>query len=78
MRSLSSRAVILEGSLSGLLRLMLGTCTSSFTIAPASLFPILETLATTCAQWLFVLASVSSVRLGDAAAIGEGGGSMSS
>ena len=75
---LSSRAVLLVESPSRMLRLLLGACTRGFAIASASLFPMLETLATTCARWLFVLASVSSVRLGDAAAIGEGGGGVDS
>jgi hypothetical protein len=34
-------------------------------------------LASSCAQWLFSLASVSSDGLGNAAAIDEGGGSVS-
>ena len=78
MCSLSSCAVLLVESPSGLLRLMLGTCTSDFAIASASLVLILETLASSCARWLFMLASVSSVRLGDAVAIGKGGDSVSS
>jgi hypothetical protein len=43
---------------------------------PASLIP--EMLASSCARWLFSLASVSSDGLGDVAAIDKGGGSVSS
>ena len=71
--SLSSRAILLVESLSGLLRLLVGACICGFAIASASLIPMLETLASSCARWLSSLASVSFVGLDNAAAIGEGG-----
>ena len=61
----------------GLLRLSQGACACSFDIEFTSPFSILETFASTCAQQLFVLASVSSDRLGGAVAIGDGQGSGS-
>jgi hypothetical protein len=75
---LSSRAVLPAVLLLGLLWLFFGACACGFVVASASLVSRLETLASSCARWLFSLASVSSDGLGDAAAIDEGGGGVSS
>jgi hypothetical protein len=58
-----------------MLRLLVGACTCSFAIASVLLIP--EMLASSYAQWLFSLASVSSDRLDDVAAIDKGEGSIS-
>ena len=61
-------------SLSGLWLLLWGTCACEFVIGSASPFPMFETFASSCAQQLFGLASVSLDRLGSAVVIGEGRG----
>jgi len=61
-------------TLLGLLRLSRGGCACSFNIEFTLPFPMLEMFASSCARWLFILASVSSDRLGGAVAIDRGGG----
>src|SRR5260221_4245263 len=60
------------------LGLLWGACACGFIIESASSFPMIETLSSSCARWLFDMASVSSGGLGDAAAIDGGGGGVSS
>ncbi len=60
------------------LGLLWGACACGFVIESASSFPMIETLSSSCARWLFDMASVSSGGLGDAAAIDGGGGGVSS
>src|SRR5260221_7867306 len=59
------------------LGLLWGACACGFVIESASSFPMIETLSSSCARWLFDMASVSSGGLGNAAAIDGGGGGVS-
>jgi len=78
VRLLSLRAG-LPSILSGWLWLSLGICAGSgFVIGVASPFLTLEISACSCIWRLFGLISVASDGLGDAAAIDEGGGGVSS
>jgi hypothetical protein len=75
---LSSCAVLPVVLLLGLLWLFFGACACGFIVASASLISRLETLAFSCAWWLFCLASVSSDNLSDAVVVDEGRGGISS
>ena len=76
----SSRVGLPSMSLSGMLLLLsLGSCAcSDFVIGLASPLSVLVRSVCSCIWRLFGLASVISVGGGDAAAIGEGGGGVSS
>ncbi len=76
--SSSPCAVLSSTSPLGLMWLVRGACTCGFIIESTSSFPMLETLSSSRAQWLFNMTSVSSGGLGDAAVIDKGGGGVSS
>jgi len=74
----SSHGVLSLISLSRLSWLFRGGCVCGFVNGLASLIPMLELLACSCARRLFVLDSVTSDGFSDAVAIDEGVGSRSS